>query len=280
MTELNIIGLGMWSTKFSNWCDFSTGVNTHNWSPESKIQPALIPLRERRRVPQFVKMAIEVMGQACEMASLNPANVATVFSSSAGDMQIKDYLCRTLSSTPRMVSPTRFHNSVHNAATGYWSIATQSHAPASAVSAFSYSAPMALLEAAIQASDAGYPVLVVTQEMAAPMALIDTCPSKQAFSAALLLAPPQYSLSARTTALATVRYQVVDKTVPWPELPEDLQEDLSGNPGASLVPLLAAMTAGNGNHRGPVARLEFPLAQHLCLDISLQPGKSPFLEEE
>jgi len=280
MTELNIIGLGMWSTKFSNWYDFSTGVNTHNWSPESKIQPALIPLRERRRVPQFVKMAIEVMGQACEMASLNPATVATVFSSSAGDMQIKDYLCRTLASTPRMVSPTRFHNSVHNAATGYWSIATQSHAPASAVSAFSYSAPMALLEAAIQASDAGYPVLVVTQEMAAPMALIDSCPSKQAFSAALLLAPPQFSLSAQTTALATVRYQVVGKSAPWPELPEDLQEDLSGNPGARLVPLLAAMAKGNGNHRGPVARLEFPLNPDLCLDISLLPGKSSALEEE
>lgn len=267
MTELDIIGIGVWSTNFSNWRDFSTGVNTHIWPSESKIQPELIPLRERRRAPQSVKMAVEVMSQACAMASLNPAAVATVFSSSMGDMEITDYLCRILSSTPLMVSPTRFHNSVHNAATGYWSIATQSHAPASAISAFSHSAPMALLEAAIQASDSGAPVLVVTQEMAAPAALSDACPSKRPFSAALLLAPPQYGSS----ALASVRYRVARKSVKWPVLPEDLHENLSGNPGARLIPLLAVIAAGKTT---PSAQLEFPITPDLCLDISLKQGRS------
>jgi len=276
MTELDIIGIGVWSTNFSNWRDFCTGMNARVWSSESEIQPSLIPLKERRRAPQSVKMALEVMNQACEMSAVNPSAVATVFSSSMGDMQITDYLCRTLSATPLLVSPTRFHNSVHNAATGYWSIATRSHEPASAISAFSYSASMALLEAAIQASDEGNPVLVVTQEMAAPTALSDACPSKQPFSAAFLLAPPRYDAS----ALASIRYKAKRKSVRWPELPEELQENLSGNPAARLIPLLVAIAAGSGNKTAPSKRLEFPLTQNLCLDISLTPGKSSAPEKE
>jgi hypothetical protein len=58
-------------------------------------------------------MAIEVMDQACKMANISPDDVAVIFSSAMGDMQITDYMCRALAKTPKLISPTKFHNSVH-----------------------------------------------------------------------------------------------------------------------------------------------------------------------
>ena len=49
---------------------------------------------------------------------------AAVFSSSSGDGQNCHESVRSARVSDRRVSPTRFHNSVHNAAAGYWSIAT------------------------------------------------------------------------------------------------------------------------------------------------------------
>ena len=40
-----------------------------------------------------------------------------------GDGQNCHEICQALASAERQLSPTRFHNSVHNAAAGYWSIA-------------------------------------------------------------------------------------------------------------------------------------------------------------
>ena len=260
MTELDIAGLGIWSEKFSNWSEFSAGLDTGNWHSDARLQSELISRRERRRAPQLVKIAVEVMSQACEMASMDPGSVATVFSSAMGDMQITDYLCGILGTNPRAVSPTRFHNSVHNAATGYWSIATKSHAPANAVSAYSHTASMAFLEAAIQVSEENIPVLLVTQEMAAPITLKETCPSEQTFSAAFLLTPAGYCPS----AVASVHFAVSRETVDWPDLPEDLQQSLAGNFGAKLLPLLADIATASHS-----VSHQFPLSKDLCLSLSL-----------
>jgi len=261
MNELDIIGLGMWSERFANWEEFSATLSTRSWPSDAALQSGLIPPRERRRAPRFVKIAVEVMHQAREMAAVNPANIATVFSSAMGDMQITDYLCRTLATSPHAVSPTRFHNLIHNAPVGYWSIATKSHAPANAISAYAHSAPMAFLEAAIQASEEQVPVLVVTQEVDAPLPLKASCPSELPFSAAILLAPPGSAAS----SVASVRFSVTAETVGWPELPEDLRESLADNFGARLLPLFAAIaTAGDSR-----ANLDFPLSDDLCLSLSL-----------
>jgi hypothetical protein len=264
MTELKIIGCGIWSKLFSNWRQFSAGLNEGDWQSGTSAQPKLIPAGESRRAPQSVKMAVEVMSQACDMASISPTDVAVVFSSSMGDMQITDYLCHTLSTPPRLVSPTRFHNAVHNAPTGYWSIATKSHASASAISAFSNTAPMAFLEAAIQVAEEGSPVLLVTQEGAAVPALRDSCPSDSPFSAALLLAPPGYGAA----GVASIHFTVTRESVEWPDLPRNLRESFLGNPGARLLPLFAAIARNENADR----QFEFPLSSNSCLKLSLISG--------
>jgi hypothetical protein len=265
MSRLEIAGLGAWGTNFSSWEAFSSGINTGTWQAETVLQPTMIPARERRRAPQSVKLAVEVMTQACEMAGLDPAGIAAVFSSAMGDMQITDYLCRTLATTPAAVSPTRFHNSVHNATTGYWSIAAGSNAATNAISAYNYTAPMAFLEAAIQTLEDESPVLLVTQEMAAPRALHNTCPSDQPFSAAILLTPT----GVNSKPVATVEFDISRTSSDWPELPSDLRHGLEGNFGAKLVPLLAAIAANYRAKKTKSVHLEFPLTPASSLELSV-----------
>lgn len=265
MGDVDIVGLGAWSERFANWSELATGVRTGTWQGGTPLQPARIAPRERRRAPKPVKMAIEVMSQACDMAGREPASVATVFSSAMGDMQITDYMCSALAVRPREISPTRFHNSVHNAPSGYWSIATGSHAPASAISAYCYTAPMAFLEAAIQALEEKVAVLVVTQEMAAPVALKDTCPTDCDFAAALLLAPVGYSAA----PLVSVHFDVRGEASGWPALPRDLEGEFSIHPGAGLLPLLAAIALDTA--QAP-RYLSFPLSTLSRMELVLGPG--------
>jgi hypothetical protein len=189
-----------------------------------------------------------------------------VFSSAMGDMQITDYLCRVLVAPPRLVSPTRFHNSVHNATTGYWSITRNSHAPTSAISALSYSASMAFLEAAVQATEEDLPVLMVSQEMAAPAALGAICPSVNPISLALLLSKPGLF----SAALATFRFGIQRKSADWPALHPDLDEPFKGNFGSGLLPLLAAIASTSSVPSNVPASFEFPLSKDACLTVSLK----------
>jgi len=258
MTELQLIGIGTWSSKHGNWAEFCAGMQSGEWPEAVKLQPNLIPPRERRRAPQLVKMAIEVMDQACKMAALEPDEIAVIFSSAMGDMQITDYMCAALAQTPKLISPTKFHNSVHNAAPGYWSITTGAFCPASAISAFEYTPTMALLEACIQAAEEQTPVLCVTQEVAAPPALMETCPTKFPFSVAFLLAPADFCDS----PLATVEFDVSQGSVEWPAIDERLSE-FTSNMSARLLPLMTAF-AGKRN-----VDLRFPIAAEMSLGIRL-----------
>jgi hypothetical protein len=270
MTKLDIAGIGIWSPYFSSWQAFCDGINNGNWQSETPLQPGLIPPRERRRAPQSVKMAVEVLGQACEMSSLDPTNTAVVFSSAMGDMQITDYLCKVLAAPPRLVSPTRFHNSVHNATTGYWSITSHTHAATNAVSALGYSASMAFLEAAIQATEEDIPVLLVCQEMAAPAPLHHACPSNHPVSMAILLTKPVLQVN----PMARIQFDVRRTHANWPELHPALNKVLEGNYGAKLLPLITAIAAsGLAKTRKP-DMFEFPLSKNACLGISLMTGDS------
>ena len=265
MNKVDVVGLGAWSPTFADWSSFCAGLQSGEWSTDVVLQPELIPPRERRRAPQLVKMAIEVMDQACRMADLSPEDVAVVFSSAMGDMQITDYMCRALAETPKLISPTRFHNSVHNAAPGYWSITTGAFTPATAVSAQENTASMAFLEAAIQVTEENTPVVLVTQEVAAPLPLFDSCPSEQAFSAALMIAPPGFSDS----SICTLAFSVTEGAVDWPELDPRLSPDLANNFGARLLPLLAAIA--DGDHR---AKFSFPISKFSALTLALSSDRA------
>jgi len=266
MTELEIAGIGIWSPFFSDWQAFRTGMKNGEWQEDAPLKPGLIPAKELRRSPQSVKMAVEVLGQACTMSALDAAGMAVVFASSMGDIQITDYLCRVLADNPGLVSPTRFHNSVHNATTGYWSIAGQTHAPTNAVSAYDYTAPMALFEAAVQAAEEDAPVLLACQEMAAPRALHFACPSDHPFAMALLLTRPGF----HENPLAAMQISVRRHAVEWPKPPAELGGRFENNFGARLLPLVAAMATADRGTMQTAVTFEFPLSQGSGLGVTLK----------
>ena len=76
--------------------------------------PAALPAVERRRAGKSVKLALAA-GMAAAAASGRPAGgLAAVFASSTGDGENLHAICEALASEDRLISPTRFHNSVHS----------------------------------------------------------------------------------------------------------------------------------------------------------------------
>jgi len=159
-----ITGIGFWANALPSWqaarAFVATGALTSVTAAETaaetaaRPQPRLLPPNERRRAPESVAVALEVALAACNDAGADPAQLPSVFASTHGDLAITDYMCATLAQDPAALSPIRFHNSVHNAAAGYWTIGNACTAATTAISAFDASFALGLVEALSQL-DAG-----------------------------------------------------------------------------------------------------------------------------
>src|ERR1700761_3628482 len=151
--------------------------------------PGGLPPAERRRLGLVVKLALSVGLQATSKAGVDPDALPAVFASSGGDGENCHEICQTLAKDEKLISPTRFHNSVHNAAAGYWSIATRSKAASNALCAFDWSFAAGLLEAVTQVVVDQTRVLLVAYDAPYPQPLYDKRPIPEAFGVAFVLAP-------------------------------------------------------------------------------------------
>ena len=91
-----------------------------------------------------------------------------VFASSGGDGDNCHEICQTLASADRSLSPTRFHNSVHNAPAGYWSIAAGSQVPSTTICAYDASFAAGLLEALTQIAVHGVATALIAYDLDYP----------------------------------------------------------------------------------------------------------------
>ena len=87
-------------------------------APSFLPAPSLLPPAERRRASRVVKLSLAIGLEAAAHAGADVATLATVFSASGADGHNCHALCEQLATDDRQISPTRFHNSVHNAAAG------------------------------------------------------------------------------------------------------------------------------------------------------------------
>lgn len=161
-----IEGIGFWGNGLPDWntaCTFLSDGTLPENAP-AKPSPQLLAPNERRRAPDSVALALDVAQAACTMAGRDPALLASVFASMHGDLAITDYICETLATAPESLSPTKFHNSVHNAAAGYWTIGTGCMAATTAVSAYDCTFAQGLLEAVVQSRASDAPVLLVAYD--------------------------------------------------------------------------------------------------------------------
>ncbi len=208
-------------------------------SAARRPSPALLPPAERRRVPDTVAVALEAASEAIAASGLDPALLPSVFASAYGDLGLLDQLCGALASPAPALSPTKFHNSVHNASAGYWAIGTQSRRPSTAVAAFDHSFAAGLLEAAALCVADDTPVLLVGCDGPAVGALAAVARSQGLLAAALVLSPRRSAAS-----LATLAITLEPSPVAAPVLRTRAARALSANAMADALPVCEALAAG------------------------------------
>ncbi|HVI24872.1 MAG TPA: beta-ketoacyl synthase chain length factor [Xanthomonadaceae bacterium] len=252
-----IEGIGFWCRGLPSWADaraFVRGGTRPDDAP-ARPSPQLLAPNERRRAPESVAVALEVALAACQAAGRDPAALPSVFASTHGDLAITDYMCATLAAEPASLSPTRFHNSVHNAAAGYWTIGAGCLQPATALSAFDATFAQGLLEALAQLHAGAEAVLLVAYDTATTGALGSAYTSHGLLGGALVLARPSRADRPR------LRATLVDGDAPPPRGP--LADVAGGNAMAPMLPLFQALAAGDdllGLHAGPRRTLRVEIA--------------------
>jgi hypothetical protein len=232
------------------------------YSPAPTVVPAPqgLPAAERRRTGITVRLAIGVAQQALEQAGADPRGLPAIFASSGGDGLICHEICETLASSDRQVSPTRFHNSVHNAAAGYWSLATGATAASTALCAYDGSFGAGFIEALATMRADGGAVLLAAYETTYPEPLHAKRPLPDAFAMAMVLAPTR---SERARAKLVVRIgegeAAADRLVD-PRL-EALRTAL---PAARSLPLLRLLARGESER----VVLDYLDGQRIAVEVS------------
>ena len=243
--RLYVNGVALWAPGLPGWTharEVLAGRATPDRAAAGRPSPELLPPNERRRAPDSVAVALTAALAACRSADLEPASLACVFGSTHGDLAITDYLCATLAATPAQVSPTRFHNSVHNAAAGYWTIAAGCTRPYTALSAGAHTFGAALLEACVQALSSARNILLVSYDIDARGPLAPMAPSRGLLSAAWVLGPARGPHSLAHFDLALTPRALT----PTRARPENAAL-VDGNAIAGCLPLLEALALG-GTH--------------------------------
>ena len=236
-------GVGLLGPGLPDWTTARDLLRTPgDWTAAPTVlpPPARLPPAERRRAGAIVKLNLAVADQAVAQAGVDPATLATVFSASTGDGANCHAMCETLATPERLVSPTRFTNSVHNASAGYWHIAVPSRAPSTSLCAHDGSFAAGLLEAASQCVATGRPVLLVAGDVPYPEPLRTARPIADAMAVALLLQPGD-----GPGALARLRIDLCADT-PTPCTAASLEALRPQIPAARALPLLQRLADGRG----------------------------------
>jgi hypothetical protein len=187
-------GIGLLGPGMGGWpeaCAILSGQRAYAPAPTVLPAPSLLAATERRRVGRVVKLALAIASQAAAHAGASAGELKSVFSSSGGDGHNCHEICRALAEESREISPTRFANSVHNAAAGYWSIATGATSASTVLCAYDATFSAGLLEALTQVVADHEPVLLVAYDTEYPEPLNAKRPVSDAFGVSLVLTPRQ-----------------------------------------------------------------------------------------
>jgi hypothetical protein len=225
----------------------------------------LLPPNERRRMVATVKLTLAVGTEAFAHAGRDPSETATVFTSSGGDGDTIHNILEAVTCEHIEVSPMRFHNSVHNAPSGYWSIATKSSAPTTSLCVHDASFSAGLLEAAAQATVDQCAVGLVAYDLPYPEPLNAVRTINSMFAVGLVMTPEPSAATFASLAIVLTQGNEPPSVMAEPEL-EAIRR---GNPAARSLPLLEALARGSeakivldylGDHGVTVSITPLPMA--------------------
>jgi hypothetical protein len=232
------------------------GAASYVATPPQLPAPTSLPPAERRRTTPTIRLAMAAAEATLAAAApLDPSGLASVFASANGDGTVIDAILATLATPQRAVSPTQFHNSVHNSPAAYWAIGHGSNGPSASLGCWDASFAAGLLQAAAKVQARREPVLFCAYDAAFPPPLDAVRPTSLPFATAMILTP---NPEAYSEARISIRFAVggCDEALAAPRL-------------ASLQPLRQANAAAHALRLlETVARREADSIQLAYLDDS------------
>ncbi|MBR0644592.1 beta-ketoacyl synthase chain length factor [Plastoroseomonas hellenica] len=263
MIRLSVLGVAVLAPGLPGWAASRAvlaGAMPWQDAPLTPPPPMLLPPTERRRTSTAVRLALAVAAEAAETSGMPPESLDTLFASSNGDGQVIGSILEALHETEVAISPTQFHNSVHNAAAGYWGIAVGSARPSVSTGGHDQVFASGLLQAAARVSATGEPLLLCVSDAPLPPPLHAKRPTGCAFGLALVLAP-----DGAPGAMARLGLAYQPEPTTEPPLPEGLAALRAANASARGLPLLAALAAMQP------AELRFGMLEDGALAVEVAP---------
>ncbi|MFO1154428.1 MAG: beta-ketoacyl synthase chain length factor [Rhodospirillales bacterium] len=243
LKPIGLTGVGLVAPGLPGWTaslPVLRGLVPHRPQELPQLKPSLLPAGERRRATSLVRLTLAAAEDAMAGGRAEQAPMGSVFASSSGDLAIVDRICDALTLADRPVSPTHFHNSVHNAASGYWSIATGWMTPSVSLSAYDDTFVTGLTEAMTMVHSENAPILLVTYDQPGPAPFYGHRAITEPFAVALLLDP-----DLTKPHLAEFVLGVGKSLEPAVRLADPcLDALLRANPAARSLPLLIAVAGG------------------------------------
>ena len=238
MRPIHITGIGLFAVGYPDLDAFVRGEADPSVTDASN---AWVPSRLGRGTSPLTRMLGEVAAQAASRGGVDPSSCATVYGSALGEFETMVVLLDTIFRGDGQLSPMRFKNSVHNAASGLGSIGQSNAGFSTALAAGQRSFEAAMIEGLVLASETGQDVIVSVADdrLPEPFTALGT-PSGLGVGIALRCEAPPESILATITELAQ-RSEIA------PAVTRFLGRSMEahrGNPTCSALPLIEAVLAG------------------------------------
>lgn len=167
-----LCGVGLWTPAYADfdaWVaaglpdDLYVATNASLPPPAQLLHPRL-----RRRTSTLTRAAVTAVEAALANSGVAIDQVRFVLVSSFGEIETTVELLAQLGEPEGPVSPTKFHNSVHNTATGYLSIASGNNRESTALAGGPHNLEIGLLEALAGLAENGEDVVLIFAEELLP----------------------------------------------------------------------------------------------------------------
>lgn len=217
---------------------------------------------ERRRSTRVIRLALQVVDQLAKQSRLDLSKTTSVFASSEGDLQVIDKVARALLLPNQPVSPVDFHNIVHNAPAGYWSIGAAAKGASTTVIAGDATFAAGYLEALGHLCVGATSVMFVCYDHPGPPVFNKYRPLSAPFAVAMML-----TTDTAASHICAFRSEIIaSDSASSDKLSDPALEQLRcSNPSARALPLLVAIA------RGEATRTKLPYLNLRSVAIDVAP---------
>ena len=165
MRPILVTGLALWTPGFASIDAFAEGAHDPS---VTDCASAWVPARLLRGASRLTRMLGESAERACVAGGADPKTVATVYGSDYGEIETMVILLDTIFRGDGQLSPMRFKNSVHNAASGLSSIGQGNRSFSTSLAAGRRTFEASIIEAMALLEERGGEVVVAVADDSLP----------------------------------------------------------------------------------------------------------------